>query len=111
MSDTNIRKSLIRLARTNPEFRGLILPLLRQAKTADDGADFVTLLKKKWRNVKYDAKRGTGTANVGGVEISFQESGNDDAVIVTTKKPLRIKGDPKAVMSALDKIRRSVNDV
>ena len=70
-----------------------------------EAQEFADMLKKKWRGVKYDAKRGVGSANIGGLKINFHQSGNDSAVIVTITDHPYMKGDPTDVMKALDRIK------
>jgi len=117
---TNLRKKLIRLAAENHEIREAVLPLLAADKTAatpgdladvGDGQEFANLLSKKWRDVKYDAKRRTGTANIGGLKIAFQESGSDTAVIVTIKEHPYMKGEPKHMVAALNKIKTAMHNL
>lgn len=56
--------------------------------------------------MKYDAKTGEGSADLGGFGITFYESGNDGAVVVNFTKTPRMKADANAVLDAIESLRK-----
>ena len=99
------RSALIRLASSLPEGspeRKAILASLD--KTANQSSALADSLKKKWRNVTYDPKQNQGRASLGALKITFRESGNDNAVIVTINEMPYLKADAESAEKILDAI-------
>jgi len=110
----SLRSNLIRVAATLPvgsADRKALLGVLAAKKKAEyigDGQEFANILSKKWRNVKYNDERGAGFAELGSLSIQWQESGNDDAVIVNITKTPTLKGPAGHVAKALETVRRAL---
>lgn len=113
MGGKQIKKAIIRLAHQHPDLRGDLLSLLqgstRRAEYVGEGQEFYDLLEKKWHGVKWDGRR--GTADLGSLEIGWEESGNDSAVIVEITNIRHLKGDPETVMRVLDMMRKALNNL
>ena len=107
MSD--LRKKLIRLAHDQPELREHVLPLLKVSNEEDDASEFAAMVKKKYRGVKFNPKTGQGSANLGGVKITWGLSGNDSAVVVMTEGLGPLKGSPEDVWKVLEAIKKALN--
>lgn len=71
-----------------------------------DAEKFAAVLAENFIGVRYDEKKGTGTAtipNVGGIE--FHESANDPAVVVNLVSPKRFKGSAESAVDFLEKLQ------
>lgn len=97
--------------------RDTIVEAVRQAmveRTADyksDGERFHDALAEQWRSVGFNEKTRTGWAQAGSLgRITFQESGNDPAVIVEIPK-IRVKADSESMVEFLDKLHALINSV
>ena len=99
------RSALIKLASSlpagSPERKAILAGL---GKTANQSSTLADSLKKKWRNVTYDPKQNQGRASLGALKITFQESGNDAAVIVTINEMPYLKTDAESAEKILDAI-------
>ena len=99
------RSALIKLASSlpagSPERKAILAGL---DKTANHSSTLADSLKKKWINVTYDLEQNQGRANLGGLKITFRESGNDPAVIVTINETPYIKADAKTAEKLLNAI-------
>ena len=89
-------------------------PTLKQGQSTDDGPSsdgqkLADALSKKWKAVKFDPKRGQGTANIGGLKIKFSDSGNDPAVVVEIVEHPRMKADAESMLAALGKLAKVFN--
>lgn len=72
-----------------------------------EAEEFAGLLRKKYRGVKFDAKRQTGTLKMGRFTITWSESQNDPAVRVSIVAVDGLKGSPENVMDALNHMAKS----
>lgn len=107
MSD--LRSAALRIASELPAgdpTRRELLAVLKsgQEEWVTDGQEFADILSKKWRHAKWDERRGRGEAKLGGLEITWVESGNDPAVIIQITKHPRLKGDPERMANALERL-------
>jgi len=104
------RSTLIKLASSlpagSPERKAILASL---GKTANHSSVLADSLKKKWRNVTYDPNQNQGKANLGGLKITFRESGNDDAVIVTIEEMPYLKTDAESAEKVLNAIIKAYN--
>ena len=102
------RSALIKLASSlpagSPERKAILAGL---DKTANHSSTLADSLKKKWINVTYDLEQNQGRANLGGLKITFRESGNDPAVIVTINETPYIKADAKTAEKLLNAISKA----
>ena len=69
-----------------------------------EAEELAKLLKKRFRDVRYNPRERSGTAEMGMMSIRFEESQNDAAVSVYITSKSRIKGLPDTVMKALTEI-------
>lgn len=101
------RSALIKLASSLPvgsaERKAILASL---GKTANHSSMLADSLKKKWRNVSYDPNQNQGKASLGALKITFRESGNDAAVIVTIEEMPYLKTDAESA----EKILNAIND-
>lgn len=93
------------------ELRDMIKALRTMTEAAEYpptmAAQFAEMLKKKFRSVSFDAKKNTGTANVGSAgRIEFYESSNDPTVRVTFTTPLEFTSDPAQMMKIVEAINK-----
>ena len=99
------RSALIRLASSlpagSPERKAIFASLGKTAK-GYHSSTLADSLKKKWEGVTYDLEENQGRANVGGIKITFRESGNDPAVIVTINETPYVKTDAKTAVKLLN---------
>ena len=99
------RSALIKLASSlpagSPDRKAILASL---DKTANQSSALADSLKKKWRNVTYDPKQNQGRASLGALKITFRESGNDNAVIVTINEMPYLKTDAESAEKILDAI-------
>ena len=113
------RSALIKLASSlpagSPERKAILAGLDKTAAGlfhGDNGWEnhssrLADSLKKKWINVTYDLEQNQGRANLGGLKITFRESGNDPAVIVTINETPYIKADAKTAEKLLNAISKA----
>lgn len=89
-----------------------ISDLLRQPRQAqpvqediEEGQEFANLLKKRFRNVKY--KNGKGSADLGMIQLTWEQSQNEDALWVSLQQKGRIKVfDPEDALKAFTSISK-----
>lgn len=103
------RSALIRLASSlpagSPERKAIFASL---GKTANHSSTLADSLKKKWHNVTYDPGLNQGMASVGGLKITFYESGNDASVIITIDEMPHLKTDAETAVKILNAINAAV---
>lgn len=91
-----------------------ISDMLRQARQAqpvqhdiEEGQEFANLLKKRFRNVKY--KNGKGTADLGMIQVAWEQSQNEDAIWLSLQQRGRVKAfDPEDAVKALQAINKAL---
>lgn len=107
MSDRNLRSSLIRLASEHPEFRGDLLPLLKEAGNplrkhqgdpTPNSERTLPLVESDFRHPFYEMSDGVGSTG---------EVIKSDPLL---KKDAKLKGLMKALNDALDDMSRHMTD-
>lgn len=86
---------------------------LKQA-ISESGYDTVGLvladiLRKKWRNVNYNSKTGTGNVDMGSMKVYWEESQNEDKVTLTLRPKTVRSFDGKQAAAALESIGHILN--
>lgn len=102
----SLRSATINLASSLPEGSPLKQELLAalQEGPVSEGQKLADLIKKKWKNSKWDQKQGRGTADIGALKITWRESSNDNAVIVTVVDLPFMKSDAENMHDFLEKM-------
>lgn len=72
-----------------------------------EGAELARLLDEDWNTVKSN-KDGSGSCSMGGLKVSWSQSGNESAVWVEFHQG-RVKTDPETAKKMLDEIKVVVN--
>lgn len=108
-----LRDDLKKMAAEHPETRAHLVPLLKKhAATGPWGEyeteadEFAALLKDNYRQVKFDKSKQQGSAKLPYMNITFNESGNDSAVVVNIDLGRRgyMKARAVDVFNALEQI-------
>lgn len=71
-----------------------------------DGAEFARLLDEDWNTVKYN-KDGSGSCSMGGLKVTWRESGNESAVLVEFSD--HFKTSAETAKKLLDEIKDVLN--
>jgi hypothetical protein len=85
---------------------------LRSGERSTVGAEIANVLKKKYRNVKWDPTKEIGSADMGLLSVTFQESSNEPSCYLTFRVNQRIKAEGADVaLRAITAIQKALNDL
>jgi len=80
-------------ARSQEDANALVRNFSRHQDAFTVSGQLATMLKRKYRGVKYNSVKREGSADVGGILVSFHESSNENAVWVEiTIKKVKAEG-------------------